>query len=258
MPTPSDLGFTFRIQGPSVLARGRGGVVRMEARLAGEVVAPTEGTFALLDEVGAEVAAGAVTIGADSIAEYELEAADLPATLALAPTYRERWDLVIDGRTYTVERSAVVARRALLCPVTQADLLRRYPNLDASGGRAAPSLQHDIDEAWVVVVQRLIQGGQWPEAVVDQDALREPVLELALAYRFGALALVNPTMAEREQRHLRAYEAAFAAAAYRRDSDGDGVADSQDRTAAAGPVTRNGSPAWFYGSRSGARGRRAL
>lgn len=258
MPTPSDIGFTFRIQGPAVLARGRGAVTRMEARLAGEIVAPSGGTYWLLDEVGAEIATGTVTVADDGIAEYELAAEDLPATLALAPTYRERWDLTFSGRTYTAERAAVVARRPLLCPVTQADLIRRYPNLDASGGRAAPSLQHDIDEAWVVIVQRLIQGGQWPEAVVDQDALREPVLELALAYRFGALALVNPTMAEREQRHLRAYETAFAASAYRRDTDGDGVADSQDRTAAAGPVTRNGAPAWFYGSRTGVGGRRAL
>lgn len=246
MPIPSEAGFTFRVRAPSVLERERAFPSRMEARLAGALVAPTSGTYTLLSPTGATVSTGAVSVSG-SVATYTVPSGDLPSTLAFGGGYVEEWDLDISGRTYTARRPAYLARRALWCPITQADLEGLYPYLATTQSEDAANLQSYIDEAWADGLQRLLTDGMWPETIVDVDALREPVRELALGYTFRALSLGSREgrWADLKREHLDSADRAWARFTTRTDNAQTGTASSQDRT---GPPTvrRNGAPPYLY------------
>lgn len=247
MPIPGDVGMTFRVRAPAVPERGRAFATSMEARLGGSLVAPASGTYTLLSPTGAVVSTGAVTV-TGSVATYTVPSGDLPSTLAFGGGYVEEWDLVFSGSTRTARRPTYLSRRALWCPITQADIEALYPFLSSTQSEDAPSLQSYIDEAWADSLQRLLQTGTWPESIVDVDALRIPVRELSLHYIFRALTLgSNQTRwAELSREHSQAAEAAWAKVTVRRDVDQDGAADSTTRVGAIGQLRRNGAPPYIY------------
>lgn len=259
MPLPSDIGVSFRVRTPSVYERGRAQTVRMEARLGSALVAPTAGTFTLRSPTGAVVSTSAVVVSGD-IATATVPALDLPTTLGYGDGYTEEWDLTISSVVRTARREAYLCRRALHCPVTQADLEARHPRIAAAFGNVA-DLQAFIDEAWSDTLRRLLSDGRWPEEVVEVSSLRGYVREMALAYTFSGLMTGTPSGTADRYTSLaeQAREAArqeWARIRFRRDSDQDGVADAESRSPASRIVSRGvaGERGWW----GGYRGRRVL
>jgi hypothetical protein len=234
MPIPSDVGLTFRVRAPEVYERGASHTSRLEARIGGSLVTPSSGTFTLYDDGGTVVYTAAVSISA-SVATVTVPGASLPSSLAFGDGYHEEWALVVSGSTVTGRREAYMSRKALHCPITQADLEAVHPRLATTMGNAASSLQGFIDEAWADTLVQLVAVGQWPEAVVEPTQLRVFVRELSLYYVFRSLLTGRA-------------EAAWGSVRFRQDFDQDGVADSEARkSAGGGVVSRNAAPLWYYG-----------
>lgn len=251
MPIPSDVGLTFRVRAPEVYERGASHTSRLEARIGGSLVTPSSGTFTLYDEGGTVVYTAAVSISS-SVATVTVPGASLPSSLAFGDGYHEEWALVVSGSTVTGRREAYMSRKALHCPITQADLEAVHPRLATTMGNAASSLQGFIDEAWADTLVQLVAVGQWPEAVVEPTQLRVFVRELSLYYVFRSLLTGSGASGDRYQglsdEHRGRAEAAWGSVRFRQDFDQDGVADSEARkSAGGGVVSRNAAPLWYYG-----------
>jgi hypothetical protein len=252
VPIPSDTGFTFRVRAPEVFERGRPNLTKLEARLGGALVAPSSGVYTLTAPDGSTVVTGNVTISG-SIAQYQVTANDLPDSLGFGDGYTESWDLTVAGVVQTGRREAYLARRALHCPVTQADLEALHPRLSTTMGNAAASLQGHLDEAWADTLLRLVAGGRWPEAIIEPTSLREYVRETALYYVFRSLIGGAGTGSDRytalSDEHKSAALAAWGGIRYRQDFDQDGLADDETRRGpGGGVVSRSGATPWVYGA----------
>ena len=222
----------------------------MEARSGDSLLAPTEGTFRLRSPTGAVVVEGAVTI-ASSVAEYAISAGSLPATLTYGPGYIEEWDLKIGGVWHYPRRDAYVARRALHCPVTQADLLADNPELPRHLGSLISSFDGWRDAVWAETLSKLAGLGRWPEAVLEVSSLAPYVRHAVLARIFLNLNTNTPGRFEAamvEHRNLAAE--AWRGVRFHADFDQDGVADSPDMKPAQSAVVLRSSARPTMGVRS--------
>lgn len=239
MPIPSEIGHTFRVRAPSVYERGVAQTVSMECRLGGSLVTPASGTMTLRSPTGSTAWTGSVTI-TGGIATAAVSA--LASTVAYGDGYREEWSLVIGSTTTVGAREAYVARRALHCPVTQADLESRHPRLATLMGTAATDLQGFVDEAWSATLQKLTSAGRWPESIVEPTSLRGYVQAHALYLIFRSMLTSTQPNTDRYASLAEGYriEAAtlWADVRFRSDADQDGVADTADRKGAAQVVRR--------------------
>jgi hypothetical protein len=237
--------YTFRTVGCDVLQRARTQTVQMEAYRDGALVAPSAGTFTLVDPSGtALVDAQAVTI-ASSIARYTIDATAIPATLELGEDYQERWSLVMpDGSTRTILREAAIARFLLHPVVADVDLTSEYPDLVAEFATVATSLQGFLDEAWRQICEKLFQRDRWPDLLISTSALRLPHRELALYLAHKALYRSAPSVNRWEtlmQLHQAGWEREWGALTAKWDRDLDGLADG-GREAVNGVVHRHVGP----------------
>jgi hypothetical protein len=240
----SETVYTFRAPYPQVLARGRAQTARMEVRRNGSLVVPSSGTYSLLDPNGGTLTTGSVTV-TSSIATYAIPADALPSTLLLGPGYLEVWALTIDGIVYESTREAGVARFELRPAVSEADLLQEDPDLvDRLGSQT--TVQPWLDAAWARIIRRIWGAAQFPDHILDRTALVDVHRELAqhLLYRWmSQTGAPDNAFVARASGHYTAYEAAFSSMTWRRDTDGDGVADSNARKGVGlFTVVPNGAP----------------
>lgn len=247
MPLPADTGGTARIRMVAVLERGRSNARVLPVRLNGSAVTVSSGTYTLRAPTGAAVVDAAAVTGAAGSASYTVASGSLPSTLGYGDGYVEEWALTLStGQAPIYRVPAVLARRALHCPVLVEDMESRVPNLSRAFGSLA-GLQTFVDEAWVELVEHLIRATRFPEAVVDVDALRSPALYGALALAFRALAGSGGQQAGEAAQQAQHYESAVqrerALIRVRTDEDQDGVADSEVRRS-IGHIMRGSAGPW--------------
>lgn len=244
MPNHGEVLYAFRSHYPDVLERTRTQRVRLEAVRDGALVAPSAGTFTLVGPGGSTVVTGAVTIES-SVAVYDIDASDLPTTLAFSELYQERWALTMpDGTVRTVTRECAVAPYQLHLPVADQDLLADYPDLVTQFAGQATTLQPFIDEAWRVVLDKLFGVGRWPDVMLSTASFVTPVKEEALYRAYRALFRAQTGSAtNRWERlmddHKAAAAAAWSALSTRIDRNLDGLPDGAGREGATGIVHRN-------------------
>lgn len=246
--------YTFRREFPDVLQRGRDNRVQMPAYLDGVLVAPTAvgSLLQLLDSGGGVVSSPTVSVVA-SIATATVPAAHLPSTLSYGSDYREVWTLAMpDGSVPDVPQEACVARMRLYPPTGAAALLTAYPGLLTEFGGSIPSLQQFVDRAWGHIIRRLWSLAVWPEVVVSQTQLVEPLEERAYYEIMRALyrrTSGTPRWERLMDEHKAGFEATWARMSWRTDADQDGVADGQARVGAGRIVTPNVPPRHSAGYR---------
>ena len=205
--------YTARAPYPSVLVAGQDNKVVCPLYRDGALVAPASGTFALLDMSGGTVAGGSVTVAGNQ-ATYTVSAASVPASMVLGEGYQEFWTLVVSGETTPViiRRAAALAKVGLYPTVADADLIAEYDALaDQRVGRMA-TFQGPIDQAWKIIVERLIGDTRLPYMNRAPTALRETHLHLALAKLFQSFGLNADGNHWRELAKIEhdRYEGAFA------------------------------------------------
>ena len=172
--------YAARIAYPQYLERGRQQVVALPVYTDGGLAAPSSGTYTLQGLSEEVVATGAIAV-VGSIAQFTLEATDLPDTTLLGQGYVELWALVMpDGTTRTFRRDAVVVRRALYPVLTDADLDAVYSDLARMRASALSSWQTFRDEAWKRILGRLESQGNLPNLIMTPWSLREVHLDLTL------------------------------------------------------------------------------
>jgi len=170
MPLPADTGGSARIQQHAVLEAARNNARVLPIRLAGAAVTVSSGTYTLYTPGGAKAVDAASVTGSAGAASYTVLAAAVPASLGYGDGYREEWALTLStGETPIFRVPAILARRALHCPVVCEDLEQHVPGLTRTFGNAASSLQGFVTEAWNGIISHLVRNTQFPDAIVDVD-----------------------------------------------------------------------------------------
>jgi hypothetical protein len=245
--------YTYRVPHPEVLERGRTQVVTLEVYdESGTLTAPeaATSTFELLSPSGEVVVAEDGVTVTGSIATYEIQAADLPATLDFSDRYQCRWTLDLPGLTspQTIRRVCTVAPFAFPHIVAEVDLTQgRYPRLAALVSKMeGVTLTDFLHQAQRHVMTQMRAQASWPEMVVDADSLGACISEYALYLVFRAMAAGRTGEADRwgalQEVHLVAYKEAWTTCTSMWDRDGDGLADDEGRQAMRQPAHINGAP----------------
>lgn len=242
--------YAFPVLVPDVLRRERAATVAVRAVRDGKIAPITAAgsTFTLVDPAGDFVIdAQPITVNGDGIAEYAIEASELPAALPFSELYQERWDLVLpDGTTRTIRRECAVAPFLLYLPVSDSDLMDgEYPNLVDELGEQGTTLQPFIDRAYRDVLEELWKRGRWPDLMLSTSAFVKPVRELALFRIFKFLFRVTGGAAGTNrwqvlmEHHDAEQKAAIADFRSRMDHDLDGLPDTRNREASGTVIHRN-------------------
>jgi len=238
--------YSFRRVIPDVLQRGRANVVRMEAYRDGAMVVITSGTLSLIDSGGNVVSSPAVSIHADGYAYATIPAVDLPSTLAYGTSYRELWTLTMpDLSVPIVPRECAVAKFQLFPDTCDLDLTGEYPGLLVEFGGSIASLQPFIDKAWRHIIRRLWSMDIWPEVIVSETQLAEPLEQYTYYLAFKALfrkTSGNNRWETLMGEHRANFDAAWSSMTWKRDLDQSGVADDDSRSHASAVVTPNVPP----------------
>lgn len=232
--------YSARIPVPYDLVRGQATTIRCPVYRDGALVSPSSGTCTVYDGSGTVVSTGATTLSS-SVSTYTFTPS---STLTLGEGWRVEWALVISSITYTFRSDAALVRVALYPVIADADLFRRVSGLNPALGAAALSslstYQDYIDEAWTVIVLRLISKGNRPALISSPSALRECHLLLTLAFIFEDFAVrLRESFAEDAARFREHYEAEWARLSFTYDTSDTGVSPAQ-RRAARGPIILSG------------------
>jgi hypothetical protein len=162
--------------------------------------------------------------------------------------------LVYSSQTYQYEREVAIGRRALVCPVSDTDLARRFARIEAQAPDGV-SWQDKIDAAWGEVLSRLISMQMWPQHILSPQALQPPVLHLTLALVFEDLAAAQANRGnflDLSKSYRDRYESAMKTGTFAIDADDDGIDDAAgERREGLTPavVLRGGSP-YYFGERT--------
>lgn len=162
--------------GPRLLERGKDNLVTCEVRYpAGDVVAPSAGTYTLFDPGGVVVVnAAAVTI-TDRVATYTVPAALLPTSRLFEDRWQERWALTIAGVVYDFDRDAALVSRRIYPTLTDdmvvggSALLRRI-----MAKRGTTRFQAEREEAWTEILQWVMEQERWPSLILNQWVFQRP------------------------------------------------------------------------------------
>jgi len=220
---------------PSYIQRDREVVVSLAVWLGDQVVAPSSGTYTLLDSAGTTISTGAVTVLADRSVSYTIAAAST-ASKQVSKGYQERWTLTMPQGERVFIRSAVLTIHRIAPVIGYQDLSRVRAiadNLD----EPATQIPGFIDEAWSRVLGFLEGQGSIAHLIITPHSLREAHLLLAehLAYEVlagcagGGAAEARRNEADRK---LSQYEAALQRLNFRYDEDRTGLDNGDTRTPA--------------------------
>ena len=178
----ADTIYAASFAGPELLERERDNRCTCPIFRAGAAVAPSAGTFSLLDGSGVGVVSGAVSV-VGGVAVFVVTGAVL-AGRSLAEDWSVEWALTMpDGVVHTFRRSAALCRRRLYPSISDADLIARHSDLGELRPSSQTSYQGQIDAAWEELLSFLRQQGSLPHRIISAEELRLPHL-------FGTLALI--------------------------------------------------------------------
>lgn len=239
--------FTFQVERPDFIERNRTQVVELKVFRNGALVAPSSGTFSLFDSNNDAVVDAVAVSVVGNVAQSTILAATLPETLDLNDGWREEWSLVLDGVTYPARRDASLVLRTLHIAITLQDLERRHNDLRDLLPDTDPFAQGYIEEAFTVIIGRIITRGNRPYLILEPWAIREAHILLTLSYAFTDM---QTTIGEGDYRQMaldrkKEFEEAWAMINFKYDFDQDGADDRDDERRSAEPVVfLCNPPAW--------------
>ncbi len=236
---------SYRVLYPDVLEREVPQTVSLEAWLNGALAPPDSATYTLIRPDGtAQINAAPASI-VGGIATYAIPALSLPSTLAFGEMYQSRWAMTYGTQVDRPRREAAVTAFKLYPPITDIDLTRgEYPDLINQLGDISTSLQEFIDQAYGQFVRKLWKINYWPDLIVSQHDIVDPVRQLALYLVMKALyrSQKSANWKELMDIHAEGWKGEWSGFKARLDKDHDGLADSEDKAAATTVVHRNMRP----------------
>lgn len=231
--------YSARIPTPYDLVRGQATTIRCPVYRDGALVSPSSGTCTVYDGSGSVVSTGATTL-TGSTSTYTFTPS---SSLTLGEGWRVEWSLTISAVIHTFRSDASLVRMALYPVISDQDLFRRVSGLNPAGAAPLSTLttyQDFLDEAWTILVLRLISKGNRPALISSPSALRECHVLLSLSLIFEDFAIrLRESFAEDAARFREHYEAEWARLSFTYDTSDSGVSPAQ-RRAARGPVILSG------------------
>lgn len=232
--------YSARIPTPYDLVRGQATTIRCPVYRDGALVSPSSGTCTVYDSSSVVVSTGA-TVLSSSVSTYTFTPS---SSLTLGEGWRVEWALTLSSVIHVFRSDAALVRQALYPVISDQDLYRRVSGLNPAMGAAALSslstYQDYLDEAWTVIVLRLISKGNRPALISSPSALRECHILLTLAHIFEDFAVrLRESFAEDAARFREHYESEWSRLIFSYDSGETGQSTSQ-RRAARGPIILSG------------------
>lgn len=232
--------YSARIPTPYDLVRGQATAIRCPVYRDGELVPPSSGTCTVYDSNSAIVSTGATTL-VTSTSTYTFTPS---STLTLSEGWRVEWSLTLSSVVHVFRSDASLVRVALYPVISDADLFRRVSGLNPALGEAALStlttFQDYLDEAWTIIVLKLIGKGNRPALISSPSALREVHILLSLSLIFEDFAVrLRPSYSDDAARWRAQYETEWDHLSFSYDSGDTGVSSAQ-RRAAQGPMILSG------------------
>lgn len=224
---PQRVQYTARFDHAELVQRGRTEVLVCRTYRDGDPAPPTQAgsTVTILDGDNDEVVSSAAVVVTDGVATYTLAGATT-AALDYSGRWRVRWALVMpDGNTHTFENEASLCRVVPSPVITDASLFARAPLLNPEhAGHITKQVhyQEQIDEAWIEIVNRLVEAELHVEQILTPSRLRAVHLALTLAIIYETLGPDHSTTAATFRQQ---YDAAWGRLAPGVDDDQDGVVD---------------------------------
>lgn len=229
--------FSTNFNLPQFLQRGKAHTIECPVYLNGALVAPSLGTISIVNPQGVEVVNSSVSI-VGSIATYAISAS---AFNSYSPSEKWQviWTLTISGEVHYFERLASLVRRVLQCPVSDADVFRRHSNLDPDAENSIvgnlATVQTYIDDAWVVVNQKLIEEGNRPNLISDSSALALPTLYQTLTLIFRDLSTTDGNQLSLAELYENKFTESWAKLSLVYDENNDGLINDGGRRASRQP-----------------------
>ncbi len=225
-----------------LLERGKAQTTQLAIYRDGGVVGPTSGTYTLYKPDGTKLVDGAAVSIVANVAQYTHAAVDLPDTLTLGEGYTQQWDLTIAGNVMTFRRMLALVKRRLYPVISDIDLTMTYSDLEDLRPASLTSYQQYIDNAWIVIQNKLRQDGAgYPYLICSPEAFRQVHIDLSLYFIFrdfhSSLGQSEGRFLDLAKEHYKLYlDGITSGINYIYDYDHDGVAGDANKRQASRPV----------------------
>lgn len=235
-----------------MLERGKQATTTLMIYEDGAAVVPTSATFTLINEEGGLVIDGAgASVSGGGELSYIVLASQIPSTLSFSDSYLIEWRATIAGVEYLFRRPCALARSRLYPVISDIDLFTFYADLNSIRPSSIASYQPYITEAFIEIVERLRNQGNFEYLIIDSQALRSCHLDLTftLIWRdMDSSGLGAGRYLDLSIEHRKAFEAKFRRLRFRFDLLEDGEADDGDgrRASQANLFTSHVPNFWAY------------
>ena len=240
---------TARIQLHEVLIRGRAATTTLAAYADGVQFVPVSATFKLEKPDGtAQIDTVAATVSGSGTMAYDIPAGQLPvSTTTLSDGYQILWSAIdTDGGEFTFRRPCAVTLSKLYPVITDLDLVANYSDIEAIRPSSLSSYQNFLDEAWITIIQRVRDQGNFEYLIMDPQSLRSVHLDLTFYLIFKDMdssGLGDGTRyLELAKEHRFQFEAGWKRLKFRYDLDQDNTMDNDESRRPANPVIYTSRP----------------
>lgn len=222
-----------RIRLQEVLERAKTATTTLSIYKDGAAVVPTSATFTLLNDSNKKVidgAAAAVSVGGEL--SYVIAAGDIPATTPFSDNWLIEWAVLISGVTYTYRRTCAICRTKLYGVISDIDLTQFYSDLENIRPSSMTSYQQYIDEAWILIIERLKAQGNFPYLIISNQSLRQVHLDATFMLIWRDMissGLGDGRYNELMIEHRKSFESGFQRLTFKYDTDSSGIAEDDNR-----------------------------
>lgn len=210
-----DTRYSTQFDLPEFIVKNRAQVIVCPIYLNGELVAPTSGTVSIYNSSNQAVVEDAAVTITSSIATYSI-ASDTFDDQTLADAWKVKWTLTLSGKVCVFERWAALIRNEIYCPISDRDLTRLLGSLDPNSSRKSvksdTTYQAQIEEAWLMICNEMINERSKPYLTCDVSALAEPTRYLALHLICTDFSIMNPNdtvMQEKAKQYWDLYRLSY-------------------------------------------------
>jgi hypothetical protein len=220
-----------RIRLHEVLERGKSATTTLKIYEDGSAVTPSAAYFSLLNEDGKEVISytSATIVGTEI--SYLVPSSSIPDTISFSDSYLILWKVTISGKEYIFRRSCAIARSKLFPVINDPDLESHYSDIASIRPSSMSSYQSYITEAFIQIIQRLRDNGNFEYLIIDNQSLRSIHLDLTfyLIWKdMDSSGLGEGRYLQLAQEHRKSFDAGFKRLKLRYDLSEQGVASDPD------------------------------
>lgn len=243
-----------RIRLQEVFERAKTATTTLNIYEDGAAVVPTVASFTLINDSNKKIIDGAAAaISGGGELSYVVAAGDIPETTQFSDNWLIEWRATIGGVEYTYRRTAAICRTKLYGVISDIDLIQSYSDLENIRPSSMTSYQQYIDEAWILIIERLKSQGNFPYLIISNQSLRQVHLDgtYMLIWRdMVSSGLGEGRYTELMLEHRRAFESGFQRLSFKYDLDEDNLSGGNDRRPAKAVILTANPP----GSRASRHG----